>query len=94
MKKLPRAAKDEKKGGARAKFLEEAKARKPRPAKVEPGSLREKAAKGITKKTGVSGTSTEARRIADAKKSRGPYVSLPLARTHRPPRLKRRSVGL
>lgn len=76
MAKLPRAAKDEKKGGARAKFLEEAKARKPRPAKVEPGSLREKAAKGITKKTGVSGTSTEARRIADAKKSRGPFGQL------------------
>ena len=71
----PRAAKDVKAGSSRAEFLEKAKARKPRPTKIEPGSLREKALKRPNK-TGVPGTSTESRRISDVKKSRGPFGQL------------------
>lgn len=93
MAKPPRAAKDEKKGGARAKFLEEAKARKPRPAKVEPGSLREKALKRPDK-TGVSGTSTEARRIADAKKSRGPFGQLTTRKDTPPAKVEEPKRGI
>ena len=94
MAKLPRAAKDEKKGGARAKFLEEAKARKPRPAKdVKPGSLREKSLKRPDK-SGVSGTSTEARRIADAKKSRGPFGQLTVRKDTSPAKVEEPKRGI
>lgn len=80
----PRPAKDVKVGSTRAEFLEKAKGRKPRAAKdVKPGSLREKSLKSPAKK-GVPGTSTESRRIADVKKSRGPFGQL-VPRKETPP---------
>lgn len=90
----PRAAKDERKGGARSKFLEEAKGRKPRAAKdVKPGSLREKSLKR-PEKTGVSGTSSEARRIADAKKSRGPFGQLTVRKENMPAKVEEPKRGV
>lgn len=88
-----RPAKDVTEDSRRSRFLKQDG--KPRAAKdVKPGSSRERLAKGPTKKAGVSGTSTEARRFSDVKKSRGPFGQLTLRKENMPAKVEQPKRGV
>lgn len=89
----PRPAKDVTEDSRRSRFLKQDG--KPRAAKdVKPGSARERLAKGPTKKSGVSGTSTETRRFSDVKKSRGPFGQLTLRKENMPAKVEKPKRGI
>lgn len=88
-----RPAKDVTDDSRRSRFLKQDG--KPRAAKdVKPGSSRERMAKGPTKKSGVSGTSSDARRFSDVKKSKGPFGQLTVRKENVPAKVEKPKRGV
>ena len=88
-----RPAKDVTDDSRRSRFLKQDG--KPRAAKdVKPGSARERLAKGPTKRSGVSGTSSDTRRFSDIKKSRGPFGQLTVRKENIPAKMGEPKRGI